>query len=36
MGVGMPWDKFRTVVEAMEASRTGYPFPGYPGADPQS
>lgn len=30
MGVGMPFDKFRTVVEGMEASRTGYPFELYP------
>ena len=36
MGVGMPWAKFHTVVEGMEASRTGYPFHAYPGADPQS
>lgn len=34
MGVGMPFDKFRTVVTGMEASRTGYPFQMYPGADP--
>ncbi|MHC4407372.1 MAG: DUF169 domain-containing protein [Planctomycetota bacterium] len=36
MGVGMPWNKFRTVVEGMEASRAGYPFAAYPGADPRS
>ena len=36
MGVGMPWNKFQTVVEGMEASRTGYPFAAYPGAVPQS
>ena len=36
MGVGIPWDKFRTVVEGMEASRTGYPFHAYPGANPLS
>jgi uncharacterized protein (DUF169 family) len=35
MGVGMPWSKFQTVVEGMEASRTGYPFAAYPGADPR-
>ncbi|MHC4940940.1 MAG: DUF169 domain-containing protein [Planctomycetota bacterium] len=36
MGVGIPWGKFRTVVEGMEASRTGYPFHAYPGANPQA
>jgi uncharacterized protein (DUF169 family) len=34
MGVGLPWAKFQTVVEGMEASQTGYPFSAYPGADP--
>ena len=32
MGVGMPWSKFQTVVDGMEASVTGYPFQAYPGA----
>jgi uncharacterized protein (DUF169 family) len=36
MGVGLPFDKFQTVVIGMEASRTGYPFPMYPGADPNA
>lgn len=35
MGVGLPWNKFQTVVEGIEASRTGYPFAKYPGADPR-
>lgn len=34
MGIGMPFDKFQTVVEGMEASETGYPFQNYPGANP--
>ncbi len=32
MGVGMPWKRFQTVVEGIEASQTGYPFQLYPGA----
>lgn len=32
MGLGMPFDKFQTLVEGVEASRTGYPFELYPGA----
>ena len=35
MGVGMPFDKFKTVVEGLEASVTGYPFQLYPGAAEQ-
>jgi uncharacterized protein (DUF169 family) len=34
MGVGLPWEKFVMTVEGMEASRTGYPFQSYPGAQP--
>ena len=36
MGVGLPWKKFVTMVEGMEASKTGYPFEHYPGARPAS
>jgi len=32
MGVGLPFEKFETVVRGMEASQTGYPFQAYPGA----
>ncbi len=32
MGVGLPWAKFLTMIEGMEASVTGYPFQAYPGA----
>ena len=32
MGMGVPMAKFETLVRGMEASRTGYPFPLYPGA----
>lgn len=33
VGVGMPFDVFETVVQGMEASKTGYPFHLYPGAE---
>ena len=32
MGIGIPFDKFKTIVEGMEASQKGYPFQLYPGA----
>jgi uncharacterized protein (DUF169 family) len=32
MGLGMPFDLFEAIVEGVEASRTGFPFPKYPGA----
>ena len=36
MGMGMPFSAFRTLVDGMEQSRTGYPFHRYPGADGHS
>lgn len=32
MGMGMPWEHYKLMVEGLEASRTGYPFKEYPGA----
>lgn len=32
LGIGLPYAEFVTLVEGMEASRGGYPFPAYPGA----
>jgi uncharacterized protein (DUF169 family) len=32
LGVGMPFHLFEVVVKGMEDSKTGYPFPSYPGA----
>ena len=32
LGMGMPFEAFRTVVKSMNQSRTGYPFHLYPGA----
>ena len=32
MGMAMPLAKFKTAVEGMEQSTTGFPFPRYPGA----
>lgn len=33
MGIGMPFDVFREIVQGMEDSTGGFPFPMYPGAD---
>lgn len=33
MGVGIPFDKFKDIVEGMEASQKGYPFELYPGVN---
>lgn len=35
MGLGIPFDKFKILVDGVERSRTGYPFELYPGADPK-
>lgn len=32
MGMGMPFALFETLVKGVEASKTGFPFPKYPGA----
>ncbi len=32
MGIGMPFNIFEDVVKGMEDSKTGFPFPNYPGA----
>jgi uncharacterized protein (DUF169 family) len=32
MGMGMPFSLFKTLIHGLEESRTGYPFPKYPGA----
>jgi uncharacterized protein (DUF169 family) len=32
MGIGIPYQEFDIVVSGLEESRTGYPFPRYPGA----
>ncbi|MCK5145726.1 DUF169 domain-containing protein [bacterium] len=32
LGMGIPWNLFKILVEGLEASKTGYPFPLYPGA----
>ena len=32
LGIGIPFNKFEQVIQGMEQSRTGYPFPKYPGA----
>jgi uncharacterized protein (DUF169 family) len=32
LGIGIPWEHFKTMAKGMEASRTGYPFSNYPGA----
>lgn len=34
MAMGVPWALFETLVRGMEMSRTGYPYPRYPGASP--
>ncbi len=33
MGLGIPFNTFKLIAEAMHASKTGYPFHLYPGAD---
>jgi hypothetical protein len=32
MGIGMPFKIFEVIVQGMEDSKTGFPFPLYPGA----
>jgi uncharacterized protein (DUF169 family) len=32
MGIGMPYSMFKDVVQGMEDSAGGFPFPLYPGA----
>jgi uncharacterized protein (DUF169 family) len=32
MGIGMPFEKFEIIVTGMDDSKTGFPFPLYPGA----
>lgn len=32
MGIGMPFEIFEVIVKGMEDSKTGFPFPMYPGA----
>ncbi len=32
LGMGMPFSHFKIIVKGVEASRTGYPFPKFPGA----
>ena len=34
MGIGMPFGVFSEIVQGMEDSAGGFPFPMYPGADP--
>ncbi len=33
LGIGLPYDDYKIVAKGMEASKTGYPFQLYPGAD---
>lgn len=33
MGIGMPYKVFEEVVQGMQDSKGGFPFPAYPGAD---
>lgn len=32
LGIGIPFSIFKDIVQGMEDSKTGYPFPLYPGA----
>ena len=34
MGLGMPYFLYEQMVQGVEESRTGFPFPDYPGAIP--
>lgn len=34
LGIGMPFQVFKTIVEGMEDSRGGFPFKAYPGSIP--
>jgi hypothetical protein len=33
MGLGMPYSLYELTVQGVEASRTGFPFSKYPGAE---
>jgi uncharacterized protein (DUF169 family) len=36
MGLGMTYSDFRVMVQGMEESTTGFPYPRYPGAEPNT
>lgn len=36
LGIGFPFSLFKTIVQGMEKSKGGYPFPQYPGAKDQN